>query len=549
MKHILDCVCNAGKYCMEVKYMNGYFQMQLNEKGVSVLLIPPSDEGEKIRVSELKEYLDRIGVPYDAMAINSALYTLAEEKVAVFLSTTKIPPVDERCNVQISADKMQAVIRLYPPSEGGSMLDKAQIIDALKNVKIKKGIDEDAIDIALEERQYCTDIIVAKGQPTTPGKDASIKYFFDTNNSARPELKEDGSVDFFKLNTLHHCVQGQVLAEIIPAEKGQNGIDVYGNVTLARDVKKITFEHGRNLEISEDGLKLISLVDGHASLVDGTVFVADVYTVEDVSTATGNIEYHGNVEVNGNVCENFSIKTDGNVFVKGVVEGAYIEAGGNIVIERGMHGQGKGVLKAKGNVIAKFISAAEVEADGFVEAEQILNAKVIAGETVNAEAGKGLITGGKIVAKSGVNVKNAGSPMGAATIIEVGCDPEDKKQFALLQKNVGEKAKDIANMKKVLMDTTAKLKAGVKLLPEQLVNAKKLQITLKEAQEQIQSDLKQIEELDKRLAGGEDAHINIKGTMYQGVMVGISGATMNVKNEYTYCKLIKKGADIASTSL
>ena len=270
-----------------------------------------------------------------------------------------------------------------------------------------------------------------------------------------------------------------MLAEIIPAEKGQNGIDVYGNVTLARDVKKITFEHGRNLQISEDGLKLISLVDGHASLVDGTVFVADVYTVEDVSTATGNIEYHGNVEVNGNVCENFSIKTDGNVFVKGVVEGAYIEAGGNIVIERGMHGQGKGILKAKGNVIAKFISAAEVEADGFVEAEQILNAKVTAGETVNAEAGKGLITGGKIVAKAGVNVKNAGSPMGASTIIEVGCDPEDKKQLALLQKNVGEKAKDIANMKKVLMDTTEKLKSGAKLLPTQLVNAKNLQIALK----------------------------------------------------------------------
>lgn len=529
--------------------MNGYFQIQLDEKGVSILLVPPTDGGEKIRVSELKEYLDRIGVAYDTMAINSALYTLAEEKTLLFLGNAKIPEVDERCKVCVSADRMQAFIRIYPPSQGGKKLDREEIMDSLKSAKVKMGIDEDAVNLAVEDKKYCTDILVANGQPTTPGKDATITYFFDTNNNARPELKEDGSVDFFKLNTLHHCVKGQVLAEINPAQKGQNGVDVYGNVTLAREVKKITFEHGRNLQISENGLQLISLVDGHASLVDDTVFVADVYSVEDVGTSTGNIEYNGNVEVNGNVCENFSIKTDGNVFVKGVVEGAYIEAGGNIVIERGMHGQGKGVLKAKGNVIAKFISAAEVEAEGFVEAEQILNAKVVAGQSVNAEAGKGLITGGKIVAKEGVNVKNAGSPMGATTVIEVGCDPEDKKQLGILQKNVGEKAKDIASMKKVITDTSEKLKNGVKLLPEQIINIKNLQVALKEAQLQVQNDLKQIEELDKRLSGGEDAHINIKGTMYQGVMVSISGATLNVKSEYNYCKLIKKGADVASTTL
>ena len=37
--------------------------------------------------------------------------------------------------------------------------------------------------------------------------------------------------------------------------------------------------------------------------------------------------------------------------------------------------------------------------------------------------------------------------------------------------------------------------------------------------------------------------------MYQGVAVAISGATLTVKNEYTYCRLVKKGADITSTNL
>lgn len=321
--------------------MNGYFQIQINEKGVSLLLSPPVGEGEKIRVAELKEYLNMVGVPYDVMAINSALANMGDEEVVLFLTPMKLQPVDEKISVDVDSDKMSAVMRMYPPSTGGRATSKAHVLEQIARMRVRAGIDEDAILMALEERPYCTDIVVARGKLPTPGRDGSIVYHFDTDNTVRPELREDGTVDFFKLNNLHQCTKGQVLAEIIPEEKGENGFDVYGSVLLAREVKKAVFDHGRNLEKSKDGLKLISMVDGHVSLVDRAVFVSDVYSVEDVGTSTGNIEYHGDVEVKGNVCENFSVKTEGNVYVSGVVEGAVIEAGGNIIIARGMHGQNK----------------------------------------------------------------------------------------------------------------------------------------------------------------------------------------------------------------
>jgi hypothetical protein len=528
--------------------MNGYFQILMNEDGVSLLLIPPTGDGEKIRVNELRQYLERIGVPYDVMAINSALYTLRDEPVVIFLSPTKLLPVDEKCVVNVMLDKMTAVLRMYPPSDGGNPLHKAGILEMMREEKINFGIDEEAVKDALNNKCYCTDFVVAKGKKPTAGRDAEIVYKFDTNNNMRPELKEDGSVDFFKLNLLHHCSQGQVLAEIIPEEVGEDGVDVYGSITKAREVKKAKFLYGRNLAVSKDGLQLISQVDGHASLVDGTVFVSDVYSVEDVDTSTGNIEYHGNVEVKGNVCENFSIKTDGDVTINGVVEGANIDAGGNIIIVRGMHGQNKGRLRAGGNIVAKFISAAEVEADGFVEAEQILNSHIEAA-SVQVQAGKGLINGGRISAKGKVIVKNAGSQMGTATTIEVGTDPELKLRLTELQKSVGEKSRSMTQMKKVMSDTAEKLKRGIVLSPEQLKNAKLLQSTIAQLQEQVTAELKEIEALDKVLKGSEEAHIEVYGTMYPGVMLNISGVAMNVKNEYTYCRLIKKGADIASTSL
>lgn len=528
--------------------MNSYFQILIDAKGVSIILVPPTDGGEKIRVTELREYLERIGVLYDPMAINSALYNLGEEKIVLFLSPIKIPPVDEKCNIVISPDKMTATLRMYPPSEGGKLLTKGQIMEEIKDAKIRFGINEEEIDNAIDIKCYCTDIILAKGKLPTAGRDATINYYFDTNNKARPEVKEDGSVDYFKLNMLHHCTKGQVLAEIIPEERGEDGVDIFGTVTKAREVKKARFDHGRNLQISEDGHKLLSMVDGHASLVDGAVFVSDIYEVENVDTSTGNIEYHGNVEVRGNVCENFKIKTDGDVFVNGVVEGAEIEAGGNIIIARGMHGQNKGKLVAGGNVVAKFLSAADVQAKGFVEAEQILNSTVAATE-VHAEAGKGLITGGKIIASKSVNVRNAGSPMGATTIIEVGNDPEMKKRYAELQKIIAEKSKSISQMQAILKSTTEKIKSGAKPTLEQIKNLQMIQQNLPVQQKELAGEMQEMQELDEVLRYEDNAHIDVRGTMYQGVVVSISGAAKTIKDEYTFCRLINKAADVASTNL
>lgn len=529
--------------------MNGYFRLVIDEKGTSVELIPPFDGGEAIRSYELKEYLDQAKVPYDTMAINSALYSLGEERVVLFLSSQQAEPVKEFCTVSIESDKMTATMRLFPASNNGSEMTTGDVVEVFAKSNIKAGLDDAAITNALLEKQYCTDIIVAKGKLPTAGRDAKIKYYFDVNNAARPELKEDGSVDFFKLNTLHHCTEGQVLAEIIPEEQGANGFDIFGNVHLAREVKKAKFDHGRNLQISEDGLKLMSMVNGHASLVDGAVFVSDVYTVEDVGPSTGNIEYHGTVEVKGNVCENFSVRTKGDVIVNGVVEGAIIEAGGNIIIARGMHGQNKGKLVAGGNIIAKFISAADVTASGFVEAEQILNANVVAGTEVHAEAGKGLVNGGKIVASKAVNLKNAGSPMGSMTIIEVGCDAELRKKAALMQKDVAERSKNIQQNTAVLTALLQKMKAGTRLSQEQLGNMKVLQKALQDDKAKLTEELEELQSLEEATKFDSNAHIDVRGVMYQGVAVTISGVNMTVKSDYTFCRLVKEGADIVSTNI
>ena len=178
-----------------------------------------------------------------------------------------------------------------------------------------------------------------------------------------------------------------------------------------------------------------------------------------------------------------------------------------------------------------------------------MNAKINAGESVHAEAGKGLITGGRVIAGKEINAKNVGSAMGASTILEVGSDPEVKKQYAQLQKDVAEKTKSLSQMKQVMAATAQKLQAGTKLTTEQVMNFKAIQQQAVQLQGEIAADLAQIEQMDEMMRFDENAHINVRGTMYQGVAVTISGINMAVKSEYTYCRLVRKGADIASTNL
>ena len=119
------------------------------------------------------------------------------------------------------------------------------------------------------------------------------------------------------------------------------------------------------------------------------MFVSDILEVKDVDSSTGDIDYEGSVKINGNVCANFSVRAKGDIEVSGVVEGAYLEAGGDIIITRGMNGMIKGTLKAGGNIVAKFIENAKVHADGYISTESILHSDVYAASEVLVSGRRG----------------------------------------------------------------------------------------------------------------------------------------------------------------
>lgn len=530
--------------------MNGYFRLIHEEGNTGIKLFPPTNGGAALMVNDVVEYLALKNIIYDKNALYKAIEASAQEETVCLLERRTTLKERECYKFIVTPDAMQAYVRFYAPSIGGEEMTAAELINDLKLKGIKHGILEEAIEECFwGARDYCKDMLVAQGTEPVHGTDARIEYYFNTDNKAKPTLNEDGSVDFFHLNIVNHCNKGDVLARLFPETLGEYGTKITGERIKPRDVKKEALKYGNNIAISEDKTELTSLVNGHVELVEGSVFVSDVLIVENVDNSTGNIDYEGSVQVNGNVCTNFEVKAKGDVEVRGVVEGAYIEAAGNIVINRGMNGMARGVLKAGGNIISKFLENVKADAEGYIASESILHSTITAGTEINVDGRKGFITGGKASAVSSINVKTLGSPMGADTIVEVGNDPRLAARLKELQKQIEEENAAIQSIQQILISTKQKIAKGVKLTPEQLQYLQTLAAANQQKAALVNECTQEVEAIQGQMKGKEGANVIVRDTVYPGTKICIGDVSMTVQKSAQYCRFIKSRGDVKLTGI
>ncbi len=520
--------------------MNGYFQLVITPKGTGIKVFPPTDDGEKLNVNDVRDYLDDRKIQYDVVVINDAV-TKADESVVIF-TQAQILPEREGCKLDISKDRMTVTAFFYPPSEGAELMTEKEVLDSLAYRKVTYGIQNDAIHKFFEHRTYCTEIVVAQGQPVKQGKNASVELHFNANLRPKPTLKEDGSVDYFHLNLINNVQAGQLLATLHPEVPGEPGINVHGENIKPAAVKSTFIKYGKNTVLSEDKLTLTAEKSGHVTVKEGKITVSDVLVVENVDVATGNIDYEGSVEVKGVVASNFSVKAGGNIVVKGIVEGATLDAGADIVLECGAKAGGN--IKAGGNVVTKFIENANITAKGGITSECILHSNVSSGTEINVTGKRGFIAGGKVCAADKIKAKILGSEMGANTVIEVGSDPQLKIRLKELQKNITANSKSIESIKPTIDGFTKMLKAGAKFTPDQVANAKKLIAMNKTLSDQIDKDTEEYSELMEKLAESKEAEVIVEGTAYPGTTVNIGERSRIVKKPVQYSRFVVMEGDV-----
>ncbi|MCR5526811.1 MAG: FapA family protein [Lachnospiraceae bacterium] len=528
---------------------NGYFKIDSSDsEHLQLIVYPPENGGERVMYKEAQGYLKSHQIFADEKQLQLALNGDSEKKIP--LTGTLSYTVNEEVMLNVSPDSLKLYARFYPATDGGDQIGKDDIEKEMKLLHLRAEIKDDELNKFFNDRTYCTDYLIAEGKAMQPGVDGYVEYLFNTDSSRKPTVKEDGTVDYFNLNTVVSCAKGQKLAILHPEKEGVPGVDVYGNKLLPPKVNRGQLKFGKEVEISEDGMELYSKSEGHVTVEKEKVEVSGVMEFESIDTSTGNIEnFEGNLLIKGNIKSGFRVSASGDIEVQGIIEAAEVTAGGQITVAKGINGRERAIIKSEKNIIAHYIENATVKAEGYVMADAILNSHVDAGDNIVVKGKKGLISGGRVRALKNIQAKVIGSTMGVTTEIDVGTDPEKKQRLIDLEQANVELRKMIDRIKPVLLATKKKIASGEKITPDMIAQTKVISEKFVQAEKELGANNAEIEVLKEQASEATNAYIEVEDVAHPGTQVVISDTRMVLRSKYNYCRLVIKDGEVGSTPL
>lgn len=459
-------------------------------------------------------------------------------------------PVNASVSVTVSPDAMRADIRVTPPDELGIPVSEEMIQAALVSKKISFGIDEEKIKQIARSPAYHTDIQIAAGKPVVHGESAVIKPLIRTEKDIRPKELADGTVDYKDLGIIQTVLKDDVLCEKVPATTGEPGMNVYGSPISARPGKDAPLPAGKNTVASDDKLQLLAACDGHADIVNRKIQVLNSFTVPgSVSNSTGNINYLGNVVVEGNVLTGFTVQATGNITVNGTVEGAVIEAGGNIIIKEGVNGFSKGLVKAGGYVKSKYIQSGTVQAGGDVEASFVLHSKVQSGGSVFLVGTRGTIVGGHVTALKSITTLLAGSRNSyVPTTLESGNDPITLARSREIPKELDKCKRDAETLLRSIHLLNEHKKAG-RITPDKMETLHRSLVTYQEMAKRAVDLEEELEGIQEAIGASDVGTVNVSGTAFPGVCIVIGTTRFIVESKYDRCTFVRDAGEIVTVPL
>ena len=422
--------------------------------------------------------------------------------------------------VVIKDSDMKVFLTLVPP-ENGKEYDKDYLLGLLEEAGVTDGIDTSRIAAMAKKRIYNMEQLVAEGTPAVPGKDGYYEYLFDTSDpkKRRPQIREDGSVDYTSVNVIECVNNGDKLAVYHPAVQGETGVTVRGKVIPPKRVKDLRPYVTSGCKYDEETLTYTATMDGRIEVTNTKLSVIGLKEYhQDINNVHGDIVFKGDVVIHGTVRSGIHITATKSVTIDGIFHGAAISAGGDIIVKGGILGNGEAVIKCGGDLLAGFIEYTTVETGGSVSANYILNSKISANGRVTATGKIGAITGGKILAIQGVDSVYLGNDVGVQTLIRVGFTDNMENQYQTLCKAESESSERMREVSEKLeeLDRYIRMDIADDLMVAERQNFMREKIALKTKVADLRQRIMDFDDLRDR---AENVRVIARGKAYMGVMI------------------------------
>lgn len=421
--------------------------------------------------------------------------------------------------INISKDEMEAVLVFH---NSNKKIDRDTLFTHLFKAGITYGIKDDAVNIVMKGNCPEEYIVIAQGTQPEQGKDGHYEFFFRTQLSKKPVILEDGTVDYKNIDWMESVKKNQKIAYYHEAEEGKAGKTVTGKEIPSRKGKELRMLSGKGFELLSDRKTYVSAKDGKIEYINDKIMITDLLILDDVTISTGNIQFDGSIHIRGNVGKGVSVTATKDITVDGFVEAANLSAEGDIILKKGCNASGQGRISSGKDLMARFLEGARIHTQGSVKVNYCMNCEINAENTIEVT---GMIAGGISYAGAGISVMDIGNYTGLRTIVKVGQNEEFIKREAQLNGKIYEVEEELQLLQRAFDD--------FQKYPVEVRNTNPVYLKLEDAIYTKKTELEKLQgakaSMNSYKERFEDAKISVRGTIYEGSLVEISGANWRAK--------------------
>ena len=370
--------------------------------------------------------------------------------------------------LQISKDKLSATAVLNMSKSEFEGENKQNLVTQLLAVMTEAGIIfgfelTDLIKAIVPIEKF----EIAHGISPIKGEDAWIQYY--EIHEAKPEVYKNGDVNHYELNLINKVNKGDWVGERHEPKEGIPGKTITGQMIPALRGHQVTMKYDRKsideqYDPNKDVTYLLANRTGAVVVESDVISVCNYLEIEGkVSFKTGNVDFDGYVDVKDVVEDNFTVKADNDIQIKGDmgIGGVdHIESReGSIYIRGGIAGKGKAKVICDGDLYTKFAADCDIECGGTVHiGYYAMNCNIRANEII-FDAFESKVIGGTLNAKIRIQVGTAGNRTEVPTILNVeGFRREKVKEEYEFIADAIDKVKDkmsVMNQKKNILEAAA----------------------------------------------------------------------------------------------
>ncbi|WP_117169685.1 DUF342 domain-containing protein [Paraliobacillus sediminis] len=454
-------------------------------------------------------------------------------------------PLHEVFELSVSTDKMDASLhakQTFDPEE----LTVELILKWLDDQKITVGIQTEAIEKLVAN--YHVDLLpikIAVGTYPVHGLNGKIDYVCEQDDNIEVEEKRN----FRDVKKIPSLKEEEKIAVVTAPVLGTIGYNIYGKKAPAKPGKPIRMRAGKNVVFNEYDQSFYATADGQLSIGANVIQVFNTYEViGDLSLKTGNLNFVGSITIRGNIPSGYRVEAEGDIHIYGLVESAYIQAGGNVFISEGIAGQRKGTIIAGADVTVKYINQAIVDAGkDIIVHNTIMHSHCVAQEHIYCQSGN--IIGGVCSAGKSIEVKDIGNKMETKTEIAIGINQEDAEEETKLLK---EKEILLENKEKLRIlgeSLNKKAESSVGLTGKERIFLLKQRNSVEQADRKLEKIEEELSLLQVEIGDADQVRLIVKGSLYENVDLSFGKYQMTTRTTQKFTQVYLENGEITSKSL